>query len=162
MKNLAKQLSAIAILAFGLAVATPVSAQFGSPTGDRGPRNDSFSGSGYKDPQQKAADHLAKGLRLKDKANKETDAAKKAKLLEKALKEFESSNALHSNHDALLAIGLLRIEQGNRQGAMEACWQALGLKKASEGASACFEQAKAMPSNPQPATDMPAAGSGSN
>lgn len=162
MNNSVKKLFAIASLALGLAVASPLNAQFSSPTGDRGPRNDSFGGSGYKDPQQKAADHLAKGLRFKDKASKETDAAKKAKLLERALKEFESSNALHSNHDALLAIGLLRIEQGNRQGAMEACWQALGLKKASEGASACFEQAKAMPANPQPATEMPAAGSGSN
>ena len=162
MKNLVKKLLAVATLALGLAIAAPVSAQFGSPMGDRGPRNDSFAGAGYKDPQVKAADHLAKGLRLKEKAAKETDAAKKTKLLEKALKEFESSNALHPNHDALLAIGLLRIEQGNRQAALTACWQALGLKKESESASACFEQAKAMPENAKPATEMPAAGAGSN
>lgn len=162
MKNTAKKLFAVVILASGLALASPANAQFNSPLGDRGPRNESIGGSGYKDPEQKAADHLAKGLRFREKAAKETDAAKKAKLLAKALKEFESSNALVQNHDALLAIGLINLEQGDRQGAMEACWQALGFKKGSEAASACFEQAKAMPANPKPATDVAAAGGGSD
>ena len=140
--NTCEKLCAVAILTLGLAV--PASAQFGSPTGDRGVgSNDSFGGN-YKDPQTKAADHLAKGLRFKDKANKETDAKKKAKLLDKAWAEFQSSNALHPNHDALVALGQISIERGNRKSAMDACWQALGLKKDSPAASACYEEAKGL------------------
>src|SRR5262245_27111838 len=130
-----KKLFAIAVLTLGLAL--PAQAQFGSPLGDRGPSNTNFGGN-YKDPQQKAADHLAKGLRCKDKADKEADAKKKAKLLDKAWAEFQSSNALHPNHDALVALGQIAIERGDRNAAMSSCWQALGLKKDSPAASACF------------------------
>ena len=144
MNTLGKKLFAVVVVVLGLAVAVPASAQFGSPTGERGPNNDYFGGS-YKDPQQKAADHLAKGLRYKEKADKETDSKKKAKLVEKARKEFTSSNALHPNHDALVALGLLAIQDGNRRAAMDSCWQALGLKRDSPAASDCYEQAKAMP-----------------
>ena len=151
--NTFKKLFVVAVLTLGLAV--PASAQFGSPTGDRGvASNDSFGGH-YKDPQVKAADHLAKGLRYKDKAGKETDAKKKAKLLEKAKAEFQSSNALHPNHDALVGLGQLAIEQGNRKAAMDACWQALGLKKDSPVASACYEEAKGMAVATQPAPGSP-------
>jgi hypothetical protein len=147
------KLFAVAVLTLGLAV--PASAQFGSPLGDRGvASNDSFGGN-YKDPQVRAADHLAKGLRFKDKADKETDAKKKAKLLEKAKAEFQSSNALHPNHDALVGIGQLAIEQGNRKAAMDACWQALGLKNGSPVASACYEEAKGMVVATQPAAGSP-------
>lgn len=144
MNTLGKKLFAVLIVVLGLAVAVPASAQFGSPTGERGVTNDTFGGN-YKDPQQKAADHLAKGLRYKEKADKETDAKKKAKLVEKAKKEFTSSNALHPNHDALVALGMLAIGDGNRRAALDSCWQALGLKKDSPAATACYEQAKAMP-----------------
>lgn len=151
MNNQGKKLFAAAVLTLGLAVAMPADAQFGSPLGDRGVTNDSFGGN-YKDPQRKAADHLAKGLRFKDKAAKETDARKRAKLLEKAWAELQSSNALHPNHDALVALGLIAIEQGNRKMAMDSCWQALGLKKESPSANDCFEQAKAMPATVTPAS----------
>lgn len=143
MRDLRRKLFPWVVLFLGLA-ATPAAGQFGSPLGDRGPTNSTFGGN-YKDPQVKAADHLAKGLRLKDKAAKETDAKKKAKLLEKAKAEFQSSNALHPNHDALVALGLLALEDGNRKAAMDACWQALGLRKDSRPASDCYEQAKALP-----------------
>jgi hypothetical protein len=140
--NTFQKLFVVAVLTLGLAV--PASAQFGSPTGDRGvASNDSFGGN-YKDPQVKAADHLAKGLRFKDKAAKETDAKKKAKLLDKAWSELQSSNALHPNHDALVALGQISIERGNRKAAMDACWSALGLKKDSPTASACYEEAKGL------------------
>ena len=140
--NTFKKLFAVAVLTLALAV--PASAQFGSPTGDRGvASNDSFGGH-YKDPQTRAADHLAKGLRFKSKADKETDAKKKAKLLDKAWAEFQSSNALHTNHDALVALGQISIERGNRKAAMDACWQALGLKKDSPVASNCYEEAKGL------------------
>ena len=140
--NTFKKLFVIAVLTLALAV--PASAQFGSPTGDRGvASNDNFGGN-YKDPQVKSADHLARGLRFKDKAAKETDAKKKAKLLEKALAELQSSNALHPNHDALVGIGQIAIEKGNRKGAMDSCWQALGLKRDSPVASACYEEAKGL------------------
>jgi tetratricopeptide (TPR) repeat protein len=151
MRELRRRLFPLVVLFLGLAAAAPAAAQFGSPLGDRGPTNDTFGGN-YKDPQQKAADHLAKGLRLKDKADKETDARKKANLLEKAKAEFQSSNALHPNHDALVALGLLALGEGNRKAAMDACWQALGLRKDSRAAQDCFEQAKALPvtaPNPQ-------------
>lgn len=151
--NTYKKLFVVAVLTLGLAI--PAQAQFGSPTGDRGvASNDSFGGH-YKDPQQKAADHLAKGLRFKNKADKETDATKKAKLLDKALAEFQSSNALHANHDALLGIGQIAIEKGNRKAAMDACWQALGLKKDSPNASACYEEAKGLAIAAEPAPGSP-------
>lgn len=136
-----KKLFAVAVLTLALAI--PASAQFGSPTGERGVGNDSFGGN-YKDPQVKAADHLAKGLRFKDKAAKETDAKKKAKLLDKAWSELQSSNSLHPNHDALVALGQISIERGNRKAAMDSCWMALGLKQGSPTASACYEEAKGM------------------
>jgi hypothetical protein len=140
--NTFKKLCIVAVLTLGLAI--PASAQFGSPTGDRGVGTNTDFGGNYKDPQVKSADHLARGLRFKDKADKETDAKKKAKLLDKAWAEFQSSNALQPNHDALVAIGMMSIERGNRKGAMDACWYALGLKKDSPSASACYEEAKGM------------------
>jgi hypothetical protein len=144
MRELRRRLFPLVVLFLGLAAAAPAAAQFGSPLGDRGPTNDTFGGN-YKDPQQRAADHLAKGLRFRDKAVKEADAGKKAKLREKARAEFQSSNALHPNHDALVALGILAIEDGNRKAAMNACWQALGLRKDSPPANDCYEQAKALP-----------------
>ena len=154
MNTFGKKLFAAAVLTLGLAVAAPADAQFGGPLGDRGPTNDNFGGN-YKDPQQKAADHLAKGLRFKDKADKETDAKKKAKLMEKAVNEFKSSNALHANHDALVALGLIAIEQGDRKEAMNSCWQALGLRKDSPAANDCYERAKGMAVATQPASGSP-------
>lgn len=154
MNTFGKKIFAAAVLTLGLAVAAPAAAQFGSPLGERGVTNDTFGGN-YKDPQQKAADHLAKGLRFKDKADKETDARKKAKLMDKAVAEFKSSNALHSNHDALLALGLIAIERGDRREAMNSCWQALGLRKDSPGANDCYERAKGMPAATQPAAGSP-------
>lgn len=154
MSTFGKKLFAATILTLGLAVAVPADAQFGGPLGDRGPTNDNFGGN-YKDPQQKAADHLAKGMRFKQKADQETDAKKKAKLMEKAVAEFKSSNALHSNHDALLALGLIAIERGDRKEAMNSCWNALGLRKDSPAATECYEQAKGLAVATQPAASSP-------
>jgi tetratricopeptide (TPR) repeat protein len=145
--RLGKTTFAAAVLVLGIAVAVPARAQFAGPTGDRGPLNESFGGS-YKDPQQRAADNLAKGLRYKSKADQEKDANKKAKLLEKAKKEFQSSIALHPNHDAYLALGLVQIELGQNQSGAEACAQALGLSPGSEAAKTCIQTAQ----NPAPAT----------
>jgi tetratricopeptide (TPR) repeat protein len=153
INNFAKTTLA-AVLVLGAAVATPAHAQFASPTGDRGPVNESFAG-GYKDLQQRAADNLAKGLRYKKKADDETDAKKKVKLLEKAKKEFQSSIALHPNHDAYLALGLVALEMGDNQAGAEACHQAKGLKPGSEAAESCIQTAL----NPAPATAQPAAAS---
>lgn len=147
---------AAAVLALGIAMATPAHAQFASPTGDRGPMNQTFAGN-YKDPQQRAADNLAKGLRYKTKADGEKDANKKAKLLEKAKKEFQTSIALHPNHDAYLALGLVQLALGQNQAGAEACHQARGLKPGSEAAEACIQMAL----NPAPAEAQPAAGGGS-
>lgn len=144
-----------AVLALGIA-AVPAHAQFASPTGDRGPMNTNFGGN-YKDPQQRAADNLAKGLRFKAKADAEKDAGKKAKLLDKAKKEFQSSIALHPNHDAYLALGLVQIALGQNQSGAEACHQAKGLQPGSEAAAACIQMAL----NPAPADPQPAAGGGS-
>ena len=151
--NTCKKLFAVAILTLGLAV--PANAQFGSPTGDRGVASNTDFGGNYKDPQVKSADHLARGLRFKNKADKETDAKKKAKLLEKAWAEFQSSTALHPNHDALVALGQMSIEKGNRKAAMDSCWQALGLKRDSPAASSCYEGAKGLAVATQPASGSP-------
>lgn len=145
---------AAAVLALGIATTVPAHAQFASPTGDRGPANTSFGGN-YKDPQQRAADNLAKGLRYKSKADGEKDANKKVKLLEKAKKEFQSSIALHPNHDAYLALGLVQIAMGQNQSGAEACHQAKGLQPGSESAEACIQMAL----NPAPATAQPGGGS---
>ena len=150
--HLGKTTFAAAVLALGIAVAAPSHAQFVSPTGDRGPMNDTFGGN-YKDPQQRAADNLAKGLRYKSKADAETDAKKKTKLLEKAKKEFQSSIALHPNHDAYLALGLVHLALGQNQSAAESCHQAKGLQSGSEAAATCIQMAL----NPAPA-DTPAGG----
>jgi hypothetical protein len=150
--NTCKKLFAVAVLTFGLAL--PAAAQFGSPLGDRGPRNESFGGN-YKDPQLKAAEHLAKGLRFKEKADKETDAKKREKLLDRAWSELQSSNALHPNHDALVAMGQIAIDRGNRKAAMDSCWQALGLDKNSQTASACYQEAKGMAVATQPGPGSP-------
>lgn len=141
-KTLGKTTLAAAAMALSLTLAAPASAQFAGPTGDRGPINQSIGGTSYKDAQQRAADNLAKGLRYKTKADGETDAAKKNKLLEKAKKEFQSSIALHPNHDAYLAFGLVQIELGENQSAAEACNQALGLNANSDGAKACLQSAQ--------------------
>jgi tetratricopeptide (TPR) repeat protein len=153
--HLGKTTFAAAVLALGIAVAAPSHAQFASPTGDRGPMNDTFAGN-YKDAQQRAADNLAKGLRYKSKADAETDAKKKTKLLEKAKKEFQNSIALHPNHDAYLALGLVHLAMGQNQAGAEACHQARGLKPGSEAAESCVQMAL----NPAPATTEPAAASG--
>jgi hypothetical protein len=145
-----RKILAVAVLTLGVAVATPAHAQFASPTGDRGPINENFSG-GYKDPQQRAADSLAKGLRFKQKADEQTDAAKKAKLLEKAKKEFQSSIAMHPNHDAYLALGLVQIALGSAQSGAEACAQALGLKPESQGAKDCIQTAQNSAKTGEPA-----------
>lgn len=150
--NTFKKLFVVAVLTLGLAL--PAHAQFGSPLGDRGPTNDNFGGN-YKDPQQKSADHLAKGLRFKDKAEKEKDEKKRTKLLEKAWAELQSSNALHPNHDALVALGQIAIEKGNRKAAMDACWQALSLRKDSPIASECYEEAKGLAIAAEPAKGSP-------
>lgn len=146
---------AAAVLALGIAATAPAHAQFASPTGDRGPMNTNFGGN-YKDPQQRAADNLAKGLRYKTKADQEKDAKKKAKLMEKAKKEFESSIALHPNHDAYLALGLVQVAMGNNQAGAEACHQAKGLQPGSEAAESCIQMAL----HPPAADTQPAAAGG--
>jgi tetratricopeptide (TPR) repeat protein len=146
---------AAAVLVLGVAVAAPSHAQFASPTGDRGPMNTNFGGN-YKDPQQRAADNLAKGLRYKAKADQEKDAKKKDKLLEKAKKEFETSVSLHPNHDAYLALGLVDLALGQNQAGAEACHQAKGLEPKSEAAESCIQMAL----NPTPAATQPAAAGG--
>jgi hypothetical protein len=150
---LGRKILAVAVLAVGAAVAAPAHAQFAGPTGDRGPINDNFGGN-YKDAQQRAADKLARGLLLKHKADQETDAGKKTKLLEKAKKEFQGSIALHANHDAYLALGLIQIELGSPRSGAEACTQALGLQPQSQAAKDCIQTAQNSAK-----TDPPAAAS---
>lgn len=155
LDNFKKTTFAAAVLALGLAATAPAHAQFASPTGDRGPLNTTFGGN-YKDAQQRAADNLAKGLRFKTKADQEKDAKKKAKLMEKAKKEFETSIALHPNHDAYLALGLVQLALGNNQAGAEACHQAKGLQPGSESAESCVQIAL----HPAPAETQQAAGGG--
>ena len=157
MGKAGKTTFAAAVLVLGIAAATPAHAQFASPTGDRGPMNTTFGGN-YKDAQQRAADNLAKGLRFKTKADGEKDAGKKAKLLDKAKKEFQASIALHPNHDAYLALGLVQIALGENQAAAESCTQAKVLQPASEAAATCVQMAL----NPTPADTQQAAGGGSH
>lgn len=154
--SMKKTVFAAALLVLGAAAATPAQAQFNGPLGDRGPTNESFSGD-YKNPEHRAAAHVSRALRYKEKAAKETDVKKQRKLLEKAKSELQSSIALHRNYDASVALGEVFIALGNPASAIDACSQALVFKPADAAATGCIETAKSL-SVPEDESTAPAAG----
>ena len=97
----------------------------------------------YKDPVQRAADHYNRGVRAKRKAENETDAAKRAKLYEKAKEELGKAVGFDPNFDATLALGQVYLALGRKLEAENACSRALSLKPDNEGAKACVTEAQA-------------------
>lgn len=97
----------------------------------------------YKDPVTRAADHYNRGVRAKRKAENETDAAKKAKLLEKAKEELGKAVGYDANFDSTLALGQVYLALGKKPEAESSCSRALGLKPNNEAAKACVTEAQA-------------------
>lgn len=107
-----------------------------------GPFSTDIGGSPYKDDSQRAADHYARGIRFKGKAEKENAPDKQAKLYEKAREELVKSIGLDSSYDALLALGQVYLRLGNAFSSLEACSQALQFRPHDEAASTCVSDAK--------------------
>ena len=99
-------------------------------------------GSRYRDDADVAADHLARGLRVKAKAEKEQDAAKRAKLYEKARQEILKSVGLDASYDALLALGQVYLALKQTDSAFDACSQALQFRPGDDAARSCVDEAK--------------------
>lgn len=97
----------------------------------------------YKDPVQRAADHYNRGVRAMRKAEKETDAAKRAKLYEKAKEELSKAVGYDANFDATLALGQVYLALGRKVEAGSACARALGLKPNNESAKSCVNESQA-------------------
>ena len=131
MKNAARILVIILLLG-GLA-----------PNGQaQNPLNTGAMGSRYKDDAELASEHLARGVRAKAKAEKEKDAAKKAKLYEKAKAELLKSVGLDSSYDGLMALGQVYLALGQASPALDACSQAQAFRPGDEPARKCMEEAR--------------------
>src|SRR5690349_11070778 len=99
-------------------------------------------GSNYKTDEQLAADHYAKGVRAKRKAEKESAPEKRMKLYEKAKEELLKSVGLDASYDALLALGQVDLALGQAKAAFDACSQALSFRAGDQAAQSCVEEAK--------------------
>jgi hypothetical protein len=95
----------------------------------------------YRDPVQRAADAYSRGARLKAKADKETDAQRKAKLYAKAKDELFKSIGYQENYDALVALGQVQLALGQKLAALDACTKAQTLKPADPVAKLCRQEA---------------------
>jgi tetratricopeptide (TPR) repeat protein len=107
-----------------------------------GPMSGAVIGPNYKDDSQLAADHYAKGIRSKRKADKESVPEKKTKLYEKAKEELLKSVGLDASYDALLALGQVDLALGQATAALDACSQALSFRPGDGAAQSCVEEAR--------------------
>lgn len=121
-------------------------------------------GTRYRDDADVAAGHLVRGLRAKAKAEKEQDAARKAKLYERARRELLKSVGLNASYDALLALGQVCLALKQESSAFDACSQALQFRPDDEAARNCRDAAKKagaratgpVPASPESLARMPA------
>ena len=81
-------------------------------------------------------------MRLKNKAEKESEPEKRAKLYQKAREELLKSISLDSSYDALMALGSVYMGLGNTFSSLEACSQALQFRPNDEAAKTCMAEAK--------------------
>ncbi|HEY0554904.1 MAG TPA: hypothetical protein VGG20_11600 [Thermoanaerobaculia bacterium] len=114
-------------------------------------------GSHIKTPEEKALIEYARGVKDRQKAEKEQDHDKKMKLYTRAKDEFSKSVGYQGHYDGYLALGQVFLALGQRQPAREACEQALALKAHSEQAQACIQEAQKQPESGEP---KPAGGGG--
>lgn len=125
--------------AAGLLLVGSVSALWSQATGAT---SGAVIGANYKDDSQLAADHYAKGIRAKRKADKESAPEKRTKLYEKAKEELLKSVGFDASYDALLALGQVNLALGQGRAAFDACSQALSFRSGDQAAKSCVEEAK--------------------
>ncbi len=121
----------IALMILGLAA--PAAAQL-DPT-------ESIGGGAYQDEVAKAAKTYRQGAKLRQKAEKATDAAEREALYKQAIAKFHESAAQTENFDARLAMGEVYLALGDKHEALKACSMAKALKPRNEKAKKCFTDA---------------------
>ncbi len=131
-----KKLSSFALVA--LMTAPALFAQFSSvPT--------ESMGSHMKTPEEKALQEYARGVKDKQKAEKEQDHDKKMKLYTRAKDEFSKSVGYTGHYDGYLALGQVYLALGERGSALDACTHAQAMKPSSEEAKSCIAEAQKKP-----------------
>jgi tetratricopeptide (TPR) repeat protein len=128
------------LAAFALAtlMTTPaLFAQSGVPT--------ETMGSHVKTPEEKAMLEYGRGVKDRQKADKEQDHDKKMKLYARAKDEFSKSVGYYGHYDGYLALGQVYLALGQRESALDACTHALGMKPNSEEAKSCVQEAQKKP-----------------
>lgn len=108
-------------------------------------------------PEMKASAAFSRGMKLKKQAEKESDPAKRIKLLEKAKEEISKAAAYSPGFDALLALGQVYLGLGKPGSALDACSQAQALRPGDTPAKACIEEARKK--TDKPADEKKAGGS---
>lgn len=96
-------------------------------------------------PEEKSLQEYARGVKDKQKADKEQDHDKKMKLYERAKDEFSKSVGYQGHYDGYLALGQVYLALGQRESAVDACSHALGMKPGSEEAKSCVAEAQKKP-----------------
>lgn len=124
-------------LSLGLAVALSTASLAQSPG-----FGTEMIGSHYQDDTERAANHYARGMRAKRKAENESDAEKKRKHYERAKKELSKAVGFVQNYDHLLALGQVYLALGEQVSAYDACSRALALKPSDASARECTESAQ--------------------
>lgn len=133
MRHAAAILIGLVLLGAGLATAAEAQVV---------PGQTEMTGGHYRDDTEKAANHYARGLRAKRKAEGESDPAKQRKQLERAKEELSKAVGLIANFDHLLALGQVYLALGQKESALDACTRALGYKPANLTAQACQDAAR--------------------
>jgi tetratricopeptide (TPR) repeat protein len=121
-------------------------AQFG------GPGMSTASMGHMETPEMKASAAFSRGLKLKKKAEGESDTTKRIKLLEKAKEELSKSLAYAPDFDAFLALGQVYLGMGKADSALDACSQAQALRPGDTPAKSCIEEARKKTDKPDTET----------
>lgn len=102
-------------------------------------------GSHLKTPEEKALNEYARGVKDKQRGDKEQDHDKKMKLYTRAKDEFSKSVGYQAHYDGFLALGQVYLLLGMKESARDACQHALGMKPGSEEAQQCVLDAQKKP-----------------
>jgi tetratricopeptide (TPR) repeat protein len=95
-------------------------------------------------PSDSAPHAYGRGARELRKAKDAKDPADRLKHYSAAQAAFRRSISLQSNYDALLGLGEADLALGDTEEAIYSCERALDLKRKSEPAKACIDQAFAI------------------
>jgi cytochrome c-type biogenesis protein CcmH/NrfG len=102
-------------------------------------------GSHLKTPEEKALQEYARGVKDRQRADKEQDHDKKMKLYTRAKDEFSKSVGYTAHYDGYLALGQVYLALGQRESAFDACSHAQAMKPRSEEAGNCMAEARKKP-----------------